>query len=891
MALNVWTQSSGYSFGTFYEQVRVLIPSNTGSPATWSSSTAYAKDSIVRYNSQTFVCVIGNTGQIPVNNNIYWAPYIRLPVTDETGVTFKVISGELPHGLKIQGKYLVGTPSEVSRLTTYNFCIRASKGKQLSDRTFKIVVDGADVPEFANNSGSLDIGVNHQYFLLDSTYVDYQIQVFDSDTAAGQRLSYFIKDGGGILPPGLILTDDGRIVGFVQPSLIIKPEDGTGDFDTGFYDAVAYDFGLRSSNGYDSFTYESVSFDYNTPISRPRSISRNYEFVITVTDGDTYVDRTFTIYVVGDDLLRADNTIILATETMFTVDSTYLRKPIWVTNSFLGVYRSDNYLTLVLELYDNEGVSFDFVTTSTPWVPQYPYAVNDLILINNSIFICLTAHTSGEQLDPLLWAPYGLPPGVSFDSTTGQVYGQVPYRPSASETYYFTINATRYGEKLDSIESAKTFKIVLLGAVDSVITWNTPGDLGSINANYISTLKVEAESTVNGAVVLYRITSGRLPNGLSLDPTGEIVGKVIQFGDDQQLGLTTFSEYSGANKGQGTITTFNQTFDNESTTFDKVYTFTVEAKDQFNYSAITKTFTIKVDTPSQISFSNIRTKPLLKTTQRTQWKNFINDSTVFTPSSIYRPNDPNFGVQLDLSVLVYAGIETKEAGVFVSAMGLNNKKKRFQFGSVSKAVAIDPITKDSVYEVVYINMLDPLEPNGKRLPAKMRLTSKQSETIKTDLSNSIWSRSLADLTADTPNAVRPENYITVDGTKYQVSDPNARTYYTSSISVWRDNIKYWLANKNDTTSGLISERNYLPLWMRSIQPGTKSELGFTLAVPICYCKVGTADDILLNIKNYIQTTGFDFKLLDFTADRYIIDSVTNYSNDKYLVFKNDRITI
>jgi hypothetical protein len=75
--------------------------------------------------------------------------------------------------------------------------------------------------------------------------------------------------------------------------------------------------------------------------------------------------------------------------------------------------------------------------------------------------------------------------------------------------------------------------------------------------------------------------------------------------------------------------------------------------------------------------------------------------------------------------------------------------------------------------------------------------------------------------------------------------------------------------------------------MRSIQPGTRQELDFQLAVPLCYCKVGTADDIMLNIK----FSGFDFKLLDYTADRYIIDVVGDEIGDKYLVFRNDRITV
>ena len=75
--------------------------------------------------------------------------------------------------------------------------------------------------------------------------------------------------------------------------------------------------------------------------------------------------------------------------------------------------------------------------------------------------------------------------------------------------------------------------------------------------------------------------------------------------------------------------------------------------------------------------------------------------------------------------------------------------------------------------------------------------------------------------------------------------------------------------------------------MRSIQPDSYTELNFVPAVPLCYCLPGLGKEILLNIKN----SGFDFKLLDYTIDRYIIDAVEGNYEDKYLVFRNDRTTI
>jgi hypothetical protein len=238
-------------------------------------------------------------------------------------------------------------------------------------------------------------------------------------------------------------------------------------------------------------------------------------------------------------------------------------------------------------------------------------------------------------------------------------------------------------------------------------------------------------------------------------------------------------------------------------------------------------------------------------------------------------------------MLVYAGIETKEAATYVSAMGLNHKRKRFKFNTVKKATAYLPGTKTAVYEVIYVEMLDPLEPGGKHLPSQMKKLGLQPNKITTDTSNSIWSTKIGDLQADAPTNERPEAIITADGQGYQASNPNVTTYFPNSISIWRSRLKNW----NDNGNTFASERNYLPLWMRSIQPGTKKELDFQLAVPLCYCKVGAADDIILNIKNYVNTTDFTFNLLDYTADRYIIDSVEGLTADKYLVFRNDRITI
>jgi hypothetical protein len=156
-----------------------------------------------------------------------------------------------------------------------------------------------------------------------------------------------------------------------------------------------------------------------------------------------------------------------------------------------------------------------------------------------------------------------LPKGTSFDVQTATIYGLVPYQPAITKTYNFTITATRFGDKQDSATASRTFTIGIIGEIDSVITWTTAANLGSINANFISDLHVSALSTTPNAVVSYTLTSGSLPPGLTLNYDGEIIGKVNQFYNTVtgQPGLTRFYDNSGSNR------TFI-TFDFNTTTID-----------------------------------------------------------------------------------------------------------------------------------------------------------------------------------------------------------------------------------------------------------------------------------------------------------------------------------
>jgi hypothetical protein len=812
MPLNVWTERSGYSFSTIQERTSINQP---------------------------------------------------LPVAGTA--TYSVISGKLPPGLRIVDDAIIGSAFEVPRSTEFKFVVRASHNNEISDRTFAITVNGADQPIWQTAAGSLPVGPNNVYYILDSSYIDFQLLATDPDTAAGQRLKYFIASKEGTLPPGLVLTDSGRIVGWVQPALVIPETAGNGFFDTTVYDAVAFDFGYRSSNGYDSYIYDTAIFDYSTPSLSPKKLNRNYEFIVTITDGDTEVKRKFKIYVVGDDYFRADNTVTTAGSGSFMVDATYVRAPIWVTPANLGVRRANNYQTIRLDTYEDLdlGPIVYSLGASKQWAQSTNYKINELVLYLSKTYLCLTLHTSSTSFNTAFWQLQELPPGMQFDQGTAEIFGVVPYQPAITKTYHFTVTAMRLSDRAETATSNRTFTVQVLGEVESVMGWVTGSNLGNIEANLISMLSVTASSTITESVILYVKTSGTLPPGLTLELDGEITGKVTQFNLTGDQGLITFDAS-------------NFSLDAGTTTFDRVYSFTVEARDILGYSAISRTFSLTITTPNNRLYSNITAKPYLKLDQRELFKTFIRNSNIFDATAIYRPSDSNFGIQNDLRMIVYSGIETKTAAQVVSVVGQNHRKKRFKIGDVKKAQAKITGTNNVLYEVIYLDVIDPLEIGNKTLdlaeagPIDPILTT-------VDQTNIYFNGPF-----NTPTRFwgRPQPYsVTADRSDVY---PDGEFRQPASISLWRRRIEQL---------GL-HDRNYMPLWMRTIQDGSVQELGFVSAIPLCFCKVGRGDDIMLNIKNYLKTTpDFSFNKIDYVIDRYTIDSVTGDTTDKYIVFRNDRTII
>ena len=475
------------------------------------------------------------------------------------------------------------------------------------------------------------------------------------------------------------------------------------------------------------------------------------------------------------------------------------------------------------------------------------------------------------------------------------------------------------------IAKDKTFTVKLLGEVESVITWNTAADLGNLRANFISTLSVNATSTVPNAVLVYTLDSGKLPPGITLAIDGQLQGKVRQFGEVGKPGLTTIDKSTG---------TF--TFDGGTTTLDRSYTFTVTAQDQFGFSATTRTFTISTTDPDDLLYSSISMIPLMKNTDRLSFRNFISDPNIFPPQAVYRPNDPAFGLQDQIKALAYAGIETKEVQEFVGAVAKNHLRKQYKFGAVKKAVAKNVGTNDTVYEVIYVELVEPSEPNVGETKEQFTTTTTKKVTVDsiqfevTDDNTGVGTGqgffdiglrggngkspastgTITIFARTSPLLFNPGNQITVTDQNGNVivvaniddsinSDPLRLRPVTNTIKIDSDAIKIsdsadqrkYISNITNMRKRIRALgnnlREFYPLWMRTSQTTGQAELGFVLAVPLVYCKPGQADSVLLNINN----SSFDFKKLNIEIDRYNIDSTKNNSNEQYIKFADFQFNV
>lgn len=473
-----------------------------------------------------WVTASGSLGTIP--EGVFYSVPVQA-IADSENVYFKLISGRLPDGIQVNTNGFIqgipkntitvqGVPAEVNRDITSKFAIRAyttvnnqSTGPvaHIADRTFSITVAGQDIPDFITPAGTVGT-------FYDGTQV--KIPILFEDVDPGDTVT--IKVLSGSLPPGLVLDPKtGLISGVIAP---LTGPSGT------------------APAGYSATQYDQYPFDFAT-----RSASKNYQFTLVITDGKNTNTRTFEIYVYSRDSMSADTTDFTADNTFITADVTPTRVPILLTpEGDLGTVRADNFYAFKFDAIDFDGDPIEYSVTVGAGVgfDATPYDS--------------TGFDRGA---------FSLPPGLQIDPDTGWFYGYIPNQGATQQTYRFAIRVFKKNDPT-IISGYYYFTVTIIGNIETEVTWLNGPDLGKINNGAISTLYVAA-SNVGGRSLEYRLVEpgSRLPQGLTLQPSGDITGRV-SFNTFALDGGTTTFDVNGYNRGL-----------TEPTTFDSKYTFTVNA--------------------------------------------------------------------------------------------------------------------------------------------------------------------------------------------------------------------------------------------------------------------------------------------------------------------------
>lgn len=244
--------------------------------------------------------------------------------------------------------------------------------------------------------------------------------------------------------------------------------------------------------------------------------------------------------------------------------------------------------------------------------------------------------------------------------------------------------------------------------------------------------------------------------------------------------------------------------------------------------SVFKTFTIRVIRAYNKPYQNLFVLAMPPQNDRVLLNEFLTDENIFIPDAIYRPDDPNFGLSTQVKYQHAFGLAPDTFETYVLSLYENHYWKNLVLGSIETAQAIDPVTGEVVYEVVYSRVVD-------------------------------------DLVNDAGQSVSK-----IVNLPYPIIDP------TDGSTVLTQVYPNSLVNMRDQVIDVVGQiSTKLPLWMTSKQTNGRV-LGFTPAWVICYTNPGESARIAYYIDSQF---GQQLNRIDFKVDRYVLDSTLSRNWD------------
>jgi len=244
--------------------------------------------------------------------------------------------------------------------------------------------------------------------------------------------------------------------------------------------------------------------------------------------------------------------------------------------------------------------------------------------------------------------------------------------------------------------------------------------------------------------------------------------------------------------------------------------------------SVFKTFSIKLIREYNRPYQNLYVRAMPPPNDRALIRSLLDNEEIFPSDYLYRPDDVNFGKSTQVNYAHAFGLAPDSLERYVASLYENHYWKNLILGEIATAQAIDPVTGEVVYEVVYSKIID----------------------------------NLVNAAGESVNKIVTLPYAIVDPAD---GSTIITSVYPNSLVNMRDQVI--------DVVGQISTK--LPLWMTSKQTNGRV-LGFTPAWVIAYVNPGRAKEIAYYIQTYFAQ---QLNSVDFKVDRYILDRVLSRNWD------------
>jgi hypothetical protein len=460
-----------------------------------------------------------------------------------------------------------------------------------------------------------------------------------------------------------------------------------------------------------------------------------------------------------------------------TVNGAINAEVVWLTPSDLGTIENGATSMLVIEAENTGGraLKYRLKPGAGPAQLPYPYVPGVYNLLPQGLKLL----DSGEISGRVTFNTFAIDLGTTtFDATQAVVRNTTVEETTFDSTFTFTVNA--YAEDTAQILYKVNSVTVLDGGsgyssiTPPVLTFNTPVGATAIQA------QVGNVTVSGGKITAVEVAEGG--NGYTSPAT-----------------LTVTEGFGGSGA---------------------VLQPVMKATGTRDVVSVDKTFTVKLKRVYNKPYQNLLIEAMPPANNRATIAELLNNEEIFVPDYIYRIDDPYFGKSERVVYQHAFGLAPDTLETYVLSLYENHYWKNLVLGEIDTAQAIDPVTGEVVYEVVYSKIIDNLVNDSGASVSK------------------------------------------IVNLPYPITDPGDGStqiaqVYPNSLVDMRDQVI--------DVVGQISTK--LPLWMTSKQTDGRV-LGFTPAWVMCYTKPGRSRQIAYYVQTQFQG---HLNTVDFKVDRYVLD--------------------